>query len=281
MVKVGHSLGHRNPSILLLASLFKRPESAVWWTKFYVKDPGTGELKRVRKSTGHTSKKLALPAALEIERVAQGVVAPGSDQSRKAKAILAEAVLELETDRFNSLSARKALAKLLELATGEAMPTYTVRSWCDEWLARKATGSSDATMARYRKSADEFCEWLGARQAKPLESITPGDGRKWGEALEASGRVGKTCEKYVKDLRAIFKAAVTEGLLSANPLSSVQVDTENSQARKPFDLAEVSRLVSASLTEEWKGLILVGCFTGLRFGEGSLSRPRRPKSAGW
>ena len=94
-----------------MASLFKRPESSVWWTQYYVKMSGTGELKKIRRSTGQRSKKTAWTAAIEMERAAQGVMASGSDKARQAKAILAEAVAGIENGTFNIVSARKVLAE--------------------------------------------------------------------------------------------------------------------------------------------------------------------------
>ena len=242
----------------------------MWQAQFYIPDPASGGLKQVRKSTGHTSKKLARAAAIEMERTEQGVIEAGSDKSRLAKSILAEAVAEIERGTFTGLSARKHLARLLAIATGEEMPTYTVESWSAEWLRRKTRDSSKATMARYQSHADAFLDWLGdERRKKPLESVTPQHVREWKESLQDAGRAGKTVLSYVKDLGSIYRAAIREGLVAFNPCGTTIADTvtDDSQERKPFSHSDVAKLVEAAPTEEWRGLILTAAFTGLRLGD--------------
>ena len=152
-----------------MASIRKRPGSEVWHAQFYVTDPATGELKQVRRSTGHKSRKKALAAAIDLERAEQGVVKAGSDKAQEAKAILAKAVAEIERETFTALTARKYLAELLAVATGEDLTAFTVETWFAEWLRRKARDSSKATMARYTAHLNAFAEWLGpVRSKKPL-----------------------------------------------------------------------------------------------------------------
>ena len=253
-----------------MASLRKRKCSNVWQAQYYVPVAETGGLKQVRRSTGHTNKKLAAAAAIELERTALGAIKAGTDASRLAKAVLAEAVAEIERETFTGLSARKHLAKLLSLATGEELKSYTLESWSAEWLRRKARDSSKATMARYRAHVDAFLDWLGDdRRKKPLESVTPQQVREWRESLQDGGRAGKTVLSYVKDLGAVYRAAIREGLVSFNPCSTAigDVETSDSLDRKPFSGKEVASLLKAAPTEEWRGLILVAAYSGLRLGD--------------
>lgn len=253
-----------------MASLRKRKGSEVWQAQYYVPDVENGGLKQVRKSTGHTNKKKAKGAAIELERTALGTIEAGSDKSRLAKAVLAEAVAEIERETFTGLSARKHLAKLLSLATGEEMKTFTLETWSAEWLRRKSRDSSKATMARYNGHVEAFLDWLGdARRGKPLESVTPQHVREWREGLQDAGRAGKTVLSYVKDVGAVYRAAMREGLVSFNPCSTAigDVGTSDSLDRKPFSGEDVAALLKAAPTEEWRGLILVAAFTGLRLGD--------------
>jgi integrase len=253
-----------------MASLRKRKGSNVWQAQYYVPDSETGSLKQVRKSTGQTNKKLAMAAAIEMERSALGTIKSGTDASRLAKAVLAEAVSEIERETFTGLSARKHLAKLLSIATGEELKSYTLETWAAEWLRRKARDSSKATMARYKGHIDAFLDWLGGeRRKKPLESVTPQHVREWRDSLQDAGRAGKTVLSYVKDLGAVYRAAIREGLVAFNPCSTAISDVETSDSidRKPFSGQEVAALLKAAPTDEWRGLILVAAFTGLRLGD--------------
>jgi integrase len=285
-----------------MASIKKRPGTkdgnGAWQAQFYVFDPLTGKFdKQVRKSTGikgdgPTAQKKALAKAIEFERMALGVIPAGTDQAQKAKAILASAVENIERDKFTPLTARKYLAELLDVATGEELATFTVETWSAEWIRRKARDSSPATITRYTSHTDAFLEWLGdERRKKPLESVTTAMVRTWRESLQDAGRAGKTVQSYLKDIGAVYRAAIREGLTHFNPVTALeQIATDDSQDRKPFTGAEVAALMTAAakpaeagkvkrtpeqeaaaakIAQEWRGLILVAAFTGLRLGDAS------------
>lgn len=265
---------------------------SIWWAQFYITDPETGLLKQIRKSTGQTGKKKAEAAASDMERAAQQVIKAGTDKAQRAKAILAEAVADIEKETFTPLTARKYLRRLLEVATGEDLVSYTVETWGAEWLRRKERESSPATMARYESHLDAFNEWLGeSRRRKPLESVTSAMVRAWRESLQDAGLAGKTVQSYMKDLGAVYRGAIREGLTDFNPVTALdQISTEDSQDRKPFTGEEVGALITAaanlaetsrvrrkpedaararSIANEWRGLVLVAAFTGLRLGDAS------------
>jgi integrase len=252
-----------------MASIYKRPEANTYQCQFYVTDPATGELRKVRKSTGHTNKKRAKAFADELERASQGVMKAGSDRAQQAKAVLADAVAEIERETFTAPTARKYLAKLLMIATGEKLESFTVETWIAEWLRRKTRDSSKSTMARYKGHTDAFLEWLGdAGRKKPLESVTPLDMRRWREELQDAGRAGKTVLAYMKDIGGVYRSAIREGLVAFNPCTALEaIDTDDSQERKPFTLEEVAALIKAAPSAEWRGLVLTAAFTGLRLGD--------------
>jgi len=252
-----------------MASIYKRSGSAIYQCQFYVVHATTNELQKVRKSTGHTNGKKAMAFAVEMERNAQSVIQGGSDRAQRAKAVLAEAVAEIERETFTAPVARKYLAQLLAIATGEDMTDFTLETWIAEWLRRKARGTSDSTMARYKGHTTSFLTFLGdERRKKPLGSVTPQDARRWRESLQDDGRIGRTVQNYMKDIGAVYRAAIQEGLISFNPCTALEpLDTSDSMERKPFTLAEIGSLIKASPNGQWSGLILVAAFTGLRLGD--------------
>jgi integrase len=252
-----------------MASLKKRKGTAVWLAQFYVKDPTTGELRQVRRSTGQRNRKKAMAAAIDMERNAQGVMAAGSDRAQRAKAILAEACAEIDRETFTQVSARKYLGQLVKLVTGEEMQSFSVETWIAEWIRRKSRDSSKSTIARYQGHANSFLEWLGNERAKkPLESVTTQEARLWVESILDTGVVGKTAQSYAKDLGSVYRSAIREGLVAFNPFTALDtIDTSDSHERKPFTTSEVVALMQAAPTWEWRGLILAAAFTGLRLGD--------------
>lgn len=137
--------------------------------------------------------------------------------------------------------------------------------------------------------AEVFLDWLGdSRRKKPLESVTTQDARLWREKLQDEGRTGKTVLSYTKDIGAIYRAAILEGLVSFNPFTALEaIDTSDSIDRKPFTGEEVGKLLAAATSEEWRGLILVaGCCRPLRPvpRSSTLPMPRaaaRPRWRNW
>lgn len=254
-----------------MASLKKRPGSDVWQAQFYITDLQTGKLRQIRRSTGHKSRKKAMAAAIDFERAEQGIVAAGSDKGQKAKAILADAVAEIEKETFTSQKARKYLNELLSLATGEEIVAYSTQGWLKEWTRRKSRDSSPATMARYNSHATAFLDWLGdMRRDKPLETVTVSTMRAWRESLQDQGLTGKTVSSYLKDIGAAYRAAIRDGIVHFNPVGALEpIAMDDSQSRKPFSGAEVAALLKAAPSREWRGLILVAAFTGLRLGDSS------------
>ncbi|MCX6880871.1 MAG: site-specific integrase [Verrucomicrobia bacterium] len=253
-----------------MASIYKRPDSEIYQCQFYVKDPATGELSKVRKSTGKTNMKKAQLTADELERAAQGVVQAGSDRARQAKAIFAEVVRDVEREVLTAPAVRRYLSQLLAIATGEKLECHTLESWIAEWLRRKSRDSSPATMARYKSHTGAFLSWLGdKRRVKPLESVTSQDVRKWKESLSDGGRAGKSVLGYLKDVGAVYRSAMREGIVMFNPCGMAigDTDTSDSHERRPFTTREIESLVAAAPSAEWRGLVLAAAFTGLRLGD--------------
>jgi integrase len=250
-----------------MASLYKRSSSKVWQTSYYYKD-SIGEWREVRKSTGKTKKTEAQAVADELERTARGVIANHSPEAENIDAILTTMRQEIALEKFTVLAARKYLAQITELVTGEKLQSFTVKSWCEEWLERKARDSSKATMARYKGHVKAFLSWIDTKAEKPLETLTTADVERWKRSLLDTGIVGKTVISYLKDIGSIYRSAIREGIVAFNPVAACEKPgTSDSQERKPFTEEEVAALIESAPSEEWKGLILMGAFTGLRMGD--------------
>jgi len=252
-----------------MASIYKRPEAETWQCQYYVKDPSTGEIRKVRKSTSCKTKDEARIIAAEMEIKAREVMRAGSFQAQVVQAILAKAAIDIKRETFTGPSAHKCAAELYKAATGEELITFTIETWSAEWLKRKDRGIAK-TMARYRGHVTAFLDWLGdERRKKPLETVTTQDVRNWQLSLKAAGRTGKTVLSYVKDIGGMFRAAISDGIASYNPCGTVipEIGTEDSMERKPFNMDEIKTLMKASPSAEWRGLILVAAYTGLRLGD--------------
>ncbi len=251
-----------------MASIYKRPGSKTWQASFYVTDPETGLSKQVRQSTHKTNEREAKSAAADLERLAREAAGGGDDKSRRILAVLQRAGQEAQKESLNASSARKLLAEILLISSGEDFPSFTIDSWLDEWLRRKHDVTDIATQKRYSASVKAFKKWLGTRSKKPLEVLTIADMRAFRETLQTSGLSARTCQHYVRDVGSALRSAVREGLLFHNPASGLDaLDTSSSTGRLPFTWEEIAKLAKAATSDDWRGLILFGAFTGLRLGD--------------
>jgi integrase len=251
-----------------MASIYKREGSNVWQCAFYVPDPQSGKTVQVRKSTGCTSRAKAQAAAVKLEQEAKKEAGAGEDRSQRIQAVLVKAGEEAIRETLNAARARQFMSEILRISTGEDLPSFSVRTWLEEWQRRKAKVTSKPTAARYKASVNAFIEWLGSRAEKPLESVTIADIRAFRDHMQAGGRTARTCNHYVKDVGSGFRSAVREGLISYNPASSLEsLPTDDSLDRLPFTRGEVASLAAAAPSPDWRGMILTGAFTGLRLAD--------------
>lgn len=254
-----------------MASVYKREGSAIWQAAFYVPNPhGTGRA-HVRKSTGKTSRKEALAAAIALEREELVKAGAGGGKARRIQAVLTRAGEEAVRETLNAARARQFLEEIVRISTGEEMPSFSIRTWFEEWLRRKTNRTSPATVARYRTSVKAFFKWLGDGADKPLESVTTTITLRFRDSLRSEGRVARTCNHYIRDIASGFRSAVVEGQIAYNPASGVEpLPLDDSITREPFTREEVTALIEAAETQDWKGVILIGAFTGLRLGDIAL-----------
>lgn len=248
-----------------MASVYKRNGSKYWQASFLVPDPDGGPPQQIRRSTGKRNEREAKAAAAELERQALVEAGLSDDRCRRIMAIVTRAGEDATRMTLNASKARKYIAELVQISTGEDIPEFSIRSWTEEWLARKLPSVKESTSKRYKCNTKSFLDWLGDRADRPLESVTVSDVRKFKEHLSGEGRSERTCQFYLADIGSVFRAAVREGILLHNPVSATLSKSSEPEVKKePFTQEEVSQLLKYAPTEEWRGLILIGAFTGLR-----------------
>lgn len=253
-----------------MASIYKRSGSKTWQAAYFVPQADGSPPKQVRKSTGKRSEREAKIAAAEMERDDLKKAGITDERGRQIQAILVRAGEDAVKMTLNATKARVYLAEILKISTGEDMPQFTVRTWTEEWKARKLPSVAPATRARYKGSLNKFVAWLGEKADRPLESVTVADMRKFRDELEAEGRGARTCQFYVADVGSMFRAALREGLILHNPATALEPKSSKPEViRKPFTIEEVTKMVEAAPNPEWQGVILLGAFAGLRLGDAS------------
>jgi len=174
---------------------------------------------------------------------------------------------------LTAAQARKVLAEMVAISSGEPLTNFTVEDWLNEWLDNTEGSTAATTMLRYRQVIRDFLAGMGSRSKKSLAGVNPGDIVHFRDALREGGRAVSSVNVTVKKILSIpFEAARREGYILTNPVAAVKSlkDKAESQkaGREPFTNDEVKSLATAAGEKsDWRGAILLAATTGLRLGD--------------
>jgi hypothetical protein len=187
--------------------------------------------------------------------------------SDRAKQLLAECA---EISRGDSLKQSEAfLDGCLRQSTGVGLNIPTVERYFTDWVqAKRELGrNSLSTLAKYEPVLTRFVQHLPeARRRSPLASITPLDCAGFLRSELSRGISPVSANQNIKILRTVFGTARRQGLLTMNPGEAVDLPHEEPERRQAFALDQV-RLILAVADEEWRGIILMGLYAGMRLGD--------------
>ena len=107
----------------------------------------------------------------------------------------------------------------------------------------------------------------------PLNKITNAVVREWVSTLLSSGLSAATTRKAVFALRQCLAAAIADERIQFNPASAVPLPTERQKPPRYLSQSEVERLVD-EMPRQYRALVLVGAYAGLRWGEAAGLRRR-------
>jgi hypothetical protein len=96
------------------------------------------------------------------------------------------------------------------LASGETLPSATIRDWCKRWLESKEVESEKRTHERYESCLSAFIEFLGSKADKDLNALRVDDVIRYRDDTAKKRSVGTT-NLELKVLRACLYGAVKQG----------------------------------------------------------------------
>ena len=210
----------------------------------------TGDGSRVFRSTKTANKKQALEICRAWSQAA-GHARNGHLTPEKAREVIAAGVADVFT-----------------AANREAMPSATVRGWCERWLAGKEIETEAATRTRYARVIECFLAFLGKAAERDIATLRADAIASFRDA-EAKARARATANLSLKILRMALGSAVRHGMLTANPAEKVDaLKSRGAGRRRNFTVAEIRRVLDAcGDNAEWRGLVLFGLYTGQRLGD--------------
>jgi integrase len=158
--------------------------------------------------------------------------------------------------------------RMLKAAGQENLDIPTVQDWLGRWLDNQRGSVSESSLKRYQGVVDTLSAYLKSvnRLKVPISDVTSGDLSAFRDSLTKT-RSATTVNFYVHLTRMIFKEASDNGLIQRNPAKLVKVLKESKVAKGVFTPGEVTALIAASPSNEWKLLIKAGYFTSQRLGD--------------
>jgi integrase len=173
-------------------------------------------------------------------------------------------------EKLNADKAREIIASGVAdvmAAAGESLPSSTIREWCKRWLEIKEIENERTTHTRYEQAIRVWLEFLGSSADKNLETLTTDALLKFRDYCASKASVGST-NTNLRILRACINSARQQGLIGSNPASLVKSLKERGESkRREMRLEEIQRVLKVCGETDWKGLVLVGLYTGQRLGD--------------
>jgi len=221
-----------------MASLHKVPNCANWMVAFYLPDG-----RRTMRSTGTSNK-----------RQAQSVASKYVEAARLAA-----------KDRLNEARARKVISDIYAIRATEKLPSDSLADFAEAWLQSKSLELAESSLCEYRNVAKDLLEFFGSRAKLPMDSFTVRDAIAY-QAKVAKRVTPATANKRVKIARVLWNSAWRGGLVQDNPFAKIIILKTDRARRRAFTLPELKRIL-AVCDDDWRGLVLVGLYTGQRLGD--------------
>jgi integrase len=166
--------------------------------------------------------------------------------------------------------ARKLIGDIVERATGRPLEACKVRDWLTDWIEGKKLSKAEGTALRYGQAVDTFLASLGESAHKDLNTLRTKDIQTFYKAERKEGKSVQTVALEVKVIKSALRAATKQGFLKTNPAEAFEFPAETEAGaveRETFCPAEVAALIEAAETDDWKGVIRLAYFTGMRLGD--------------
>jgi integrase len=224
-----------------MATVVKDPRnrSPFWYACFT-----TADGRRLKKSTKETSQSKAKLIAEALQR---------AEDMAKTRALT-----EVRT--------RELLSDVLQRANGEGLRVFTMRQWFDHFARQKRKSKSEKTALRHEQMHREFLAFVGPRSDLNIAAITSKDILDFRDQREAKGLAPATVNLDITVLSAAFNAALKQGHVSVNPCAGIESLRDKPTHKKVFTPEHVSALISAA-DGDWRGVILVGFYCGMRLND--------------
>ena len=227
-------------SKLLMASLWKHPQSKFWMGCFTAADG-----RQLKRSTRETDKRKALAIVQTWEQV-EGMSRGGYLSSKEQFRIFFD-------QSFYRIFGEKSQFDI------------TVTEWLQEWLQNEKGAVAQTTLDRYTQVVDDFLSFLGSKAQLRLDGLTSKDCIAYRDHLLSEGHTEGNANQVRKILSKPFRQAWQEGRIQRNPIAGVRHLQHERAEKGTFTPEQILKLLAAlPAGDEWRTMILLGYYTGGR-----------------
>jgi integrase len=220
-----------------MASVGKYDSSSPFWYAAFTDPLG----RRLKKSTGQTSKSRALEIARTWEKA-----------SEEAKQL-----------RLTEARAREVVSELMQSVSGQSLTVFTVEQWFEQFVKGKRKSRAAQTATRHEYLMRELVAFLGHRAKLNIAAISSRDIAEFRDQRQSLGLAPTTVNLDIVILSSAFNAALRQGHISVNPCLAIEPLKNKPKRKGVFSPEQVSALLKTA-EGDWRGLILVAFYTGQR-----------------
>lgn len=162
-------------------------------------------------------------------------------------------------------ASEKILNGLLQSLGRQTIKRTSISDTLDGFLkSRRELGMKEGTIKAYSPIFNSLKTFLGAgRCVGSIESLDRNELKQWQRSLVSSGLVATTVNKYIK----VVGAALNDADIHPNPAHSLQLLDASTANKQPFTDEEIRHLLKATDSKEWRGMIMLGAWTGIRLSD--------------
>jgi integrase len=143
----------------------------------------------------------------------------------------------------------------------EAAQRY-LGEFIDAYIANKKT-LKPYSIRNLKGTRNKLTEYFGER--KPINKITEGDAEDWEQSLRNDEYAEATISGYIKDAKQFFSYAVRRKLIPIDPFDRLKAGKQTNDERLQYiDVETITKVLNAATDTEWKCVIALSRFLGLR-----------------
>lgn len=183
-------------------------------------------------------------------------------KDRKEAQRIADDLEQAHVKRATEGQMRRMLSALAERLSGTPLSAATLQEYATQWLGAKEREVARPSYLAYKGAIEEFVEELPGKANLDIRYVTTADVTTYRDN-SAKKATAKTANNKLKIVRIFLQSAWRGGYADENVAAKVPVLKTEESLRRPFTLPELKKLLSVA-TDEWRGMILVGVYTGQR-----------------